>query len=89
MYIKAKCLVKKILKYKTVLKHKINEVMITFNFYKPASLIGTAQIVHKTVGTVKKGCRVPRTQGLVLTDARRAGMENVVIPVYYFYFCYI
>lgn len=33
MYIKAKCLVKKILKYKTILKHEIDEVMITFNFY--------------------------------------------------------
>lgn len=48
MYIKAKCLVKKILKYKTVLKHEINEVMIIFNSYsyKHASLISTAEIVH-------------------------------------------
>lgn len=47
MYIKAKwCLVKKILKYKTVLKHEINEVLITFNSYKHAGLISTAQIVH-------------------------------------------
>lgn len=46
MYIKAKCQVKKILKYKTVLKHEINEVLITFNSYKHASLISTAQIVR-------------------------------------------
>lgn len=31
------------------------------------------------MGTVKKGCRVPRTQGLVLADAKKAGMENVAI----------
>lgn len=31
------------------------------------------------MGTVKKECRVPWTQGPALTDARRAGTENVVI----------
>lgn len=43
---KSKVSSKEILKYKTVLKHEINEVLITFNSYKHASLISTAQIVR-------------------------------------------
>lgn len=40
MYIKVKwCLVKKILKYKIVLKYEINEVLIIFNFYKYVGFI--------------------------------------------------